>query len=105
MEAIYDHDRGLAKGLGQGPPFYYVQIAPFTYGPKNGGTLLREQQAKSMSLENTGMVVVSDLVEDTTNIHPKNKHDVGGRLAGWALTETYHKVASPIRAQRIKVWK
>jgi sialate O-acetylesterase len=72
-------------------PFYYVQIAPFTYGANNQGTIVREQQAKTMTLENTGMVIVSDLVDDTTNIHPKNKHEVGYRLADWALAETYHK--------------
>jgi sialate O-acetylesterase len=72
-------------------PFYYVQIAPFTYGPNNLGTVVREQQAKTMRLENTGMVVVSDLVSDTTDIHPKNKHDVGFRLANWALAETYRQ--------------
>jgi sialate O-acetylesterase len=71
-------------------PFGYVQIAPFTYGKGNAGTLIREQQAKSLSLDNTGMVVISDLVEDTTNIHPKNKHEVGARLADWALAEVYH---------------
>ncbi|HEY4336500.1 MAG TPA: sialate O-acetylesterase [Puia sp.] len=72
-------------------PFYYVQIAPFTYGANNMGTVVREQQAKTMRLENTGMVVVSDLVTDTADIHPKNKHDVGLRLANWALAGTYHK--------------
>lgn len=71
-------------------PFYYVQIAPFAYGVKNQGTIIREQEARTMRLENTGMVVISDLVEDTTDIHPKNKHDVGLRLANWALAETYH---------------
>jgi sialate O-acetylesterase len=72
-------------------PFYYVQIAPFTYGAGNTGALIREQQAECLKLPNTGMVVVSDLVNDTTNIHPKDKHDVGYRLAAWALAETYHK--------------
>ena len=71
--------------------FYYVQIAPFAYKVKDQGSVLREQEAKCEGIENTGMVVISDLVEDTTNIHPKNKHDVGLRLAGWALAETYHR--------------
>ena len=72
-------------------PFYYVQIAPFTYGAGEGGTILREQQAASMQLAGTGMVVISDITGDTTNIHPKDKHDVGYRLANWALAETYHR--------------
>lgn len=72
-------------------PFYYVQIAPYTYGAGNSGGLIREQQSRCMSMGNTGMVVISDLVSDTTNIHPKDKHDVGYRLANWALAETYHK--------------
>jgi sialate O-acetylesterase len=71
-------------------PFYYVQIAPFTYGAKNVAGVLREQQATVMSLDKTGMVVISDITGDTTNIHPKDKHDVGLRLANWALSETYH---------------
>lgn len=72
-------------------PFYYVQIAPFKYGNNLDGALLREQQTKSMVHPNTGMVVVSDLVADTGNIHPTNKHDVGARLANWALHDTYKK--------------
>jgi len=79
------------KAWGRPLSFYYVQIAPFTYGTKDQGSVLREQEAKCEGLENAGMVVISDLVGDTTDIHPKNKHDVGLRLAGWALAETYHK--------------
>jgi len=71
-------------------PFYYVQIAPYTYGKDNISAFLREQQTRSMSFPNTGMVVITDLVEDVNNIHPKNKKDVGARLANWALAETYH---------------
>ena len=70
-------------------PFYYVQIAPYTYGKNSKAYLLREEQGKIMELEKTGMVVVSDLVNDTTDIHPKNKTDVGKRLANLALSETY----------------
>jgi sialate O-acetylesterase len=71
-------------------PFYYVQIGPFKYGGKSG-SLLQEQQAKVQSLNNTGMVVITDLVPDTTNIHPPLKREVGERLSNWALAKTYHK--------------
>lgn len=72
-------------------PMYYVQIAPYTYGTKDHAGVLREQQASVQDLGGTGMVVISDLVNDTTDIHPKDKHDVGIRLANWALAETYHR--------------
>jgi sialate O-acetylesterase len=71
-------------------PFYYVQIAPYTYGNENISAFLREQQTRAMSLPNTGMVVITDLTGDVKNIHPRNKKDVGLRLANWALAETYH---------------
>nr|WP_294873383.1 sialate O-acetylesterase [uncultured Pedobacter sp.] len=70
-------------------PFYYVQIAPYKYDSYNIGALLREAQTKNLATEKTGMVVVSDLVSDTLNIHPTNKKDVGLRLANLALAETY----------------
>jgi sialate O-acetylesterase len=72
-------------------PFYYVQIAPYKYGNQNEGALLQEQQTKAMSFPGTGMVVVTDLVDSVTNIHPSNKRDVGNRLANWALAETYRQ--------------
>jgi len=71
-------------------PFYYVQIAPFRYGNENVGALLQEQQTKTMSFPKTGMVVITDLIDSVTNIHPSNKRDVGLRLANWALAETYN---------------
>ena len=79
------------KAWNKNIPFYYVQIAPFTYGNNFIGSIIREQQAKAMAHNNVGMVVTTDLVDDTADIHPKNKHDVGYRLANWALAETYHK--------------
>ncbi|HJW15572.1 MAG TPA: sialate O-acetylesterase [Flavisolibacter sp.] len=72
-------------------PFYLVQIAPYKYGNRNVGALLREQQLKSTTSENTGLVVIDDLVKDVNDIHPKNKYDVGIRLANLALDATYHK--------------
>jgi len=79
------------KAWGENFPFYYVQIAPFKYGTGDRGALLREQEAAVQDIGGTGMVVISDITGDTTNIHPKDKHDVGLRLANWALAETYHR--------------
>lgn len=70
-------------------PFYFVQIAPFRYGTPFVGALLREAQTQSARLAGTGMVVITDLVNDTNNVHPVDKHDVGIRLANWALAKTY----------------
>lgn len=77
--------------FGQDMPFYFVQIAPFTYHSKeNTPALLREQQEfVSKLIPNTGMVVISDLVDDVKNIHPISKQKVGLRLARMALAETY----------------
>lgn len=37
------------------------------------------------------MVVIPDLVDDLTNIHPVNKVDVAARLSNLALSQTYGK--------------
>lgn len=82
-------------------PFYYVQIAPFAgYGHENVCALLREAQTKSLSYPNTGMVVISDLVDDINDIHPKNKIDVAQRLANLALAETYGKTGLIYKSPR-----
>jgi len=70
-------------------PFYMVQIAPFEYDAKLSAARLREAQDQLQSHPSTGMVVVSDLVDNVKDIHPINKHDVGLRLANLALGDHY----------------
>jgi len=75
-------------------PFYYVQIAPYNrYAIPYSAALVREQQEKAMTFDNTGMIVVSDCVDNIKDIHPRYKKPVGERLANWALGETYKKSA------------
>lgn len=84
--------------FGRDLPFYFVQIAPYKYKHPNSGAEIREQQAQvAASKDRTGMVVVSDLVENVGDIHPRRKQEVGRRLANWALAETYGKPGSKYR--------
>ena len=70
-------------------PFYYVQIAPYDYGEGENGVVVRNEQRKvSVNMANTAMVVVSD-IGNIKDIHPKNKKDVGLRLADQALVKHY----------------
>ncbi len=82
-------------------PFYYAQIAPYTYKSKpeeQQGALLREAQTKTLALPKTAMVVLTDLVPDVTNIHPTRKKEVADRFADIALSETYGKVADDVKS-------
>ncbi|MBN2475876.1 MAG: 9-O-acetylesterase [Pirellulales bacterium] len=79
------------KSFGQGDfPFLFVQLAPFRYGGADPAECaeLWEAQLKTLSLANTGMAVTTD-IGNFTDIHPKNKQDVGKRLALWALAKTF----------------
>lgn len=83
---------GWRKIWGQGEfPFYYVQIAPFdNLYPDDTLPRLWEAQSAALSIPNTGMAVTVDIA-DLKDIHPKNKQDVGKRLALWGLARTYGK--------------
>jgi sialate O-acetylesterase len=90
---------GWRKQWGLGDfPFYFVQLANFQNPNQdpaggNGWAKLREAQTKALSVANTGMAVIIDTVTlpEAGDIHPKNKYDVGSRLAQWALAKDYGK--------------
>ncbi len=86
-------------------PFYYVQIAPFTYGDNIVGPLLREAQTKTLTYPKTGMVVITDLVSDIKDIHPQQKKEVGERLADYALADNYGKTIAPYKSPVYKSMK
>jgi len=80
---------------GQGDfPFLFVQLANFrAVNPQpteSDWAELREAQLMTLALPNTGMAVIIDIGE-ADDIHPKNKQDVGKRLALWALARSYGK--------------
>lgn len=81
---------GWRKLWGREFPFLYVQIAPFKYGDEPGHYLAEfwEAQAAALRIPNTGMVVSNDIA-DYNDIHPKNKQEVGRRLALLALKRAY----------------
>ena len=71
-------------------PFLYVQLANFITGPPGNTNWaeLREAQTMALDLDNTGMAVTID-IGDSLDIHPRNKQDVGHRLALAALNIAY----------------
>lgn len=94
---------------GQGDfPFYYVQLADYlAEKPEPGDSAwaeLREAQTMTMDkLPNVGQAVIIDIGEGK-DIHPKNKQDVGKRLARWALARDYG-VSVPYRSPQYKSLK
>jgi sialate O-acetylesterase len=76
-------------------PFYFVQLASFNAdnGTSEKGSTwaeLREAQTMTLALPKTGMAVTTDIGE-SNDIHPRNKQDVGKRLAALALKNDYGK--------------
>ncbi|MBS1501715.1 MAG: sialate O-acetylesterase [Bacteroidetes bacterium] len=74
-------------------PFYFVQLSSWGTTPNsNQGSdwaELREAQAMTLKLPATGMAVTTD-IGDANNIHPRDKADVGYRLAYEALSGVYN---------------
>ncbi len=76
-------------------PFFWVQLpnfgAPDTIPPTNAAwAILRESQAAALSLPRTGQAVTID-IGNPSDIHPRNKQDVGRRLALAAEALAYGK--------------
>ena len=74
-------------------PFYFVQLASYKAagGTSASGSTwaeLREAQHRTLSLPQTGEAVTID-IGTTDDIHPRNKQDVGKRLAAIALHNSY----------------
>ncbi|HPM81275.1 MAG TPA: sialate O-acetylesterase [Candidatus Anammoximicrobium sp.] len=84
------------KRWGQGDfPFGWVQLPNFRAPQQepvetSGWVIVQEQMLKTLAVTNTGMAITID-VGEANDIHPKNKQDVGKRLALWALATIHDK--------------
>jgi sialate O-acetylesterase len=80
-------------------PFYWVQLANYQgvqkepVEPGGGWPMLREAQTRTLSLPQSGQALAIDLADadNPGDIHPKNKQDVGKRLALVALARQYNQ--------------
>ncbi|MBL9205873.1 MAG: sialate O-acetylesterase [Opitutaceae bacterium] len=78
--------------FGQGEtPFYFVQLSAYS-APMDksriGFAELRDAQTRTLAVPATGMAVTID-IGTPDNVHPRNKQDVGRRLARLAKAHTY----------------
>ena len=113
MKALID---GWRKAWGTEFPFYFVQIAPWAGKHYAPGQLpaLWEAQVAALKIPKTGMAVTTDIVHSLGDIHPRNKRDVGKRLALWALAKTYGKKdlvysgplykSMKVEGNKIRIW-
>lgn len=71
-------------------PFYWAQLASWDNGggDSTDWAFLREAQHQTLELPHTGQAILMDIGE-AHDIHPRNKQDVGDRLARIALAEHY----------------
>ena len=84
--------RDWRKAWGSEFPFYFVQLpnwhANKAQPDESDWAELREAQMMTLREPQTGMAVTID-IGDAIELHPRNKLDVGRRLAAWALAGTY----------------
>ena len=106
----YDLMRGLILGWrnvwSQGDfPFLFVQLAPFNYGG-NPQALpeIWEAQTATLKVPLTGMAVTTD-ISDVRDIHPRNKQEVGRRLALWRWPNTMARRTWSIPDRCMSRWR
>ena len=94
-------------------PFYYVQLAPHFYhlvrrqviiSPETMAEFWEAQEA-ALRVPHTGMITTTDLVDDLFDIHPRNKLDVGERLARLALAQTYGRADIEYSGPVFRSWE
>jgi sialate O-acetylesterase len=78
-------------------PFYFVELAPYNYGGSGDALAMiwEAQAAAATNIPQTGMSGTTD-IGNVKDIHPRNKQEVGRRLALLALTKTYGKSVGEI---------
>jgi len=82
------------KRWGYDLSFYWVQLANFRKPTDQPGveshwvTVQDEMRRALKSIPKSGMAVINE-IGAADDIHPQNKHDVGARLARWALAQDY----------------
>jgi sialate O-acetylesterase len=91
--------RDWRHAWGQGDfQFLTVQLANYLaarpYQENSTWARVREGQAQTLALPATGVAVAID-IGDAADIHPRNKRDVGRRLAQWALTQLHGVAGVP----------
>ena len=90
--------RNWRSAWGRDFPFYFVQLANWRAGraqpDESDWAELREAQTMTLREPQTGMAVTID-IGDEQELHPRNKLDVGRRLAAWALANTYGQKIIP----------
>jgi len=80
---------GWRKDFAQGDfSFYWVQLANYQSPGDTSWAFLREAQTQTLALPATGQAVIVDL-GNVRDIHPRDKRDVGRRLARLALARDY----------------
>jgi sialate O-acetylesterase len=95
-------------------PFYFVQIAPYNYSVAKDVRQhtaenlpeFWEGQALALHLKNANMIVITDLVDNITDLHPGYKWEVGRRLSLVAANKAYGQknvVCSGPAYQKMKI--